>query len=154
MWSVWLVFCDWGFYFVWPLMNKNNRLMEAFWWERLTVGAKGSCSDCWWVGPSSVIFNPIFCWWKWLCSLPFVWPEGKEPTGDSWTLTGKSVSFCCGDSSSFSWPLGRTRFHLCPPKVRFPVLWKFCNQIPLASKVKLPRGSQSLCQIPRLGNLL
>ena len=34
------------------------------------------------------------------------------------------------------------------------VLCKFCNQIPLASKVKLPGGSQSLCQIPRLGNLL
>ena len=35
-----------------------------------------------------------------------------------------------------------------------PCLCKFCNQIPLASKVKLPGGSQSLCQIPRLGNLL
>ena len=35
-----------------------------------------------------------------------------------------------------------------------PVLWKFCNQIPLAFKVKLPGGSQYLCQIPRLGNLL
>ena len=35
-----------------------------------------------------------------------------------------------------------------------PVLWKFCNQIPLASKVKFPGGSQSLCPIPRLGNLL
>ena len=35
-----------------------------------------------------------------------------------------------------------------------PVLWKFCNQILLGSKVKFPRGSQSLCQIPRLGNLL
>ena len=35
-----------------------------------------------------------------------------------------------------------------------PVLCKFCNQIPLASKVKYPGGSQSLCQIPRLGNLL
>ena len=35
-----------------------------------------------------------------------------------------------------------------------PVLWKFCNQIPLASKVKFPRDSLSLCQIPRLGNLL
>ena len=33
-----------------------------------------------------------------------------------------------------------------------PVLWKFCNQIPLA--FKLPGGSQYLCQIPRLGNLL
>ena len=35
-----------------------------------------------------------------------------------------------------------------------PVLWKFCNQIPLASKVKFPGGSQSLCRIPRLGNVL
>ena len=35
-----------------------------------------------------------------------------------------------------------------------PVLCKFCNQILLASKVKFPVGSQSLCQIPRLGNVL
>ena len=35
-----------------------------------------------------------------------------------------------------------------------PILCEFCNQIPLASKVKFPGGSQSLCQIPRLGNLL
>ena len=34
-----------------------------------------------------------------------------------------------------------------------PVLWKFFNQIPLAFKVKIPGGSQSLCWIPRLGNL-
>ena len=35
-----------------------------------------------------------------------------------------------------------------------PVLWKFCNQIPLASKVKFPGSSQSSCPILRLGNLL
>ena len=35
-----------------------------------------------------------------------------------------------------------------------PVLWKFCNQISLGFKVKFPGGSQPLCQIPRLGNLL
>ena len=35
-----------------------------------------------------------------------------------------------------------------------PVLWKFCNHITLASKVKFPGGFQSLCWIPRLGNLL
>ena len=35
-----------------------------------------------------------------------------------------------------------------------PVLWTFCIQIPLAFKVKFPGGSQSLCQIPKLGNLL
>ena len=31
-----------------------------------------------------------------------------------------------------------------------PVLWKFCNQIPLAYRVKFPGSSQSLCPIPRL----
>ena len=35
-----------------------------------------------------------------------------------------------------------------------PVLCKFCNQIPVASKVKFSWSSQPLCQIPRLGNLL
>ena len=34
------------------------------------------------------------------------------------------------------------------------VLWKFCNQIPLASKVKFSGDSQSLCQISSLGNLV
>ena len=36
----------------------------------------------------------------------------------------------------------------------FPVLWKFCNQIPLASNIKFPWGSQSLCRIPGLQSLL
>ena len=35
-----------------------------------------------------------------------------------------------------------------------PVLCKFYNQIPLASKVKLPGDSHSPCWIPSLGNLL
>ena len=35
-----------------------------------------------------------------------------------------------------------------------PILCKFCNQIPLASKVKFSGSSQSLCWIPRLGNLV
>ena len=38
MWWVWLVFCDCGFHSVCPLMYKDKRLMEAFWWERLIVG--------------------------------------------------------------------------------------------------------------------
>ena len=45
MWSDWLVFCDCGFQFVCPLMEKDKRLMEASWWERLTEGEIGSCSD-------------------------------------------------------------------------------------------------------------
>ena len=35
-----------------------------------------------------------------------------------------------------------------------PVLREFCSQIPLASIIQFPGGSQSLCWIPRLGNLL
>ena len=31
------------------------------------------------------------------------------------------------------------------------VLWKFCNQIPLTSKVKCPGGSQSLFRSPDVG---
>ena len=47
MWSVWLVFCDCGFHSIYPLMDKDTRLMEASWWQRLTEGETGSCSDGW-----------------------------------------------------------------------------------------------------------
>ena len=40
------------------------------------------------------------------------------------------------------------------PESVSPVLCKFCNQIPLASEVKFPGDSQSICQIPRLGIML
>ena len=45
MWSVWLVFCDCGFQSVCPLMEKDKRLMEASWWQRLTAGETGSYSN-------------------------------------------------------------------------------------------------------------
>ena len=41
MWSDWSVFCDCGFQSVYPLMEKDNRLMEASQWERLTGGKLG-----------------------------------------------------------------------------------------------------------------
>ena len=44
MWSDWLVFCDCPFQSVCPLMEKEKRLNEASWWERLTEGDIGSCS--------------------------------------------------------------------------------------------------------------
>ena len=44
---VWLVFCACGFHSVCPLMDEDKRLVEASWWERLTVGESGSCSDGW-----------------------------------------------------------------------------------------------------------
>ena len=45
-----------------------------------------------------------------------------------------------------------TRFCLCSPRVCFPSPVEVHNQIPLGSN--FPGGSQSLCWIPRLGNLL
>ena len=47
MWAVWLVFSNCGFQSVCPLMDKDKRLMEASWWESLTVEVTGSCSDGW-----------------------------------------------------------------------------------------------------------
>ena len=50
-----------------------------------------------------------------------------------------------------------SRFGLCPPRLESlfsAVLWKPCNQIPLAFKVRFLRNSQSLCQVPRLGSLM
>ena len=38
MWLVWLVFCDCGFHSVGPLMHKDEKLMEASWWEILMRG--------------------------------------------------------------------------------------------------------------------
>ena len=67
--------------FLWLLFSfclpsiKDKRLVEASWWERLTVGETGSCSDG--QGHSQWIFNSIFYWWVGLCSLPVVWPEAK-----------------------------------------------------------------------------
>ena len=45
--------------------------MEASWWERLTEGETGSCSDG--PGHAQKIFNPIFCQWVELCSLPVIY---------------------------------------------------------------------------------
>ena len=75
LWSVWLVFHDCGFHSVCSLMDKDKRLMEAFWWERLTKGETGSCSDG--RHHAQWILNPIFCRWAGLCFLPVVWPETK-----------------------------------------------------------------------------
>ena len=93
------------------------------------------------------------------CCARCPWPRGSPlsthaSTRDSWTLTGKSGSVCCGVTALFSWILVCTRSWCALQESVSPVLWKVFNQIPLASKVKFPGGPQSLCGIPRLGNLL
>ena len=60
----------------------------------------------------------------------------------------------CG-ACSFLLSPGAHKVLIVPSKSLFPQSSvKFCNQIPLDSKVKFSRGSQSLYQILRLGNLL
>ena len=54
------------------------------------------------------------------------------------------------------WVLVCTRLCVYPPRVEplfSPVLWKSCNQIPLAFKARFSADSSSSCQIPRLGRL-
>ena len=50
MWLDWLVFCDCGFQSVCPLIEKDKRLMETSWWERL----RGNWVLFWWAGQCSV----------------------------------------------------------------------------------------------------
>ena len=72
----------------------------------------------------------------------------------SWILTGRSGSVYCRVTSLSpeSWcTQGLVR---ALQESVSPVLWKFCNQIPLAIKVKFPGSSQSLCQILGLWNTL
>ena len=51
------------------------------------------------------------------CSRP---PLTHASARDSWTHKGKSGSVSCVVTAPFSWVLVRTRFCLCPPRVRFP----------------------------------
>ena len=81
-------------------------------------------------------------------------PCRSTSTRDSWTLPGSLGQSLVGTLflSPVSWCA--QGFVCAPQESVSPVLCKFCNQIPLASKVKFPEGSKSLCQLLRLGNLL
>ena len=87
--------------------------------------------------------------------LSLSWAPDPASTGDPPTLAGGFGSVS-GGLTSFLWVLVCARFCLCPPRLESvfpPVLWKSCNQIPLAFKVRFPGDRQSLYQIPRLGSL-
>ena len=43
--SIWLALCNCGFQSVCPLMDKDNRLVEASWWDVLPVLESAFCSD-------------------------------------------------------------------------------------------------------------
>ena len=55
-------------------------------------------------------------------------PMPQQATTDPYLrqrLMAKSWSVSCGVTAPFSWVLVYSRFHLCPPRVCFPVLCKF-----------------------------
>ena len=95
MWSVWLLFCDFDFHSVCPLMDKDKRFMEASWWERLTVGKTES-----WILPNihwkdwcwSWSSNTLGTWWEELTHVkrPWYWErlkaggEGDDRGWDGW----------------------------------------------------------------------
>ena len=91
MWLDWLVFCDCGFQSVYPLMEKDKRLMKTSWWDRLTMGETGSCSvgkailsksliqfsvDGWNCVPSLLL-----TWGQTMVEvMKLMWPPSKDPT--------------------------------------------------------------------------
>ena len=109
-------------------MDKVKRLMEDSLWERLR-GKLGLVL----MGGAMLSKSLIqFCVNGRGC-VPSLWfvPNQHFTFGDCWTLTGESGSVSYGVTAPFSWVLLHTRFCLCPPRVCFPVLSKFCSQIPL-----------------------
>ena len=150
MWSILLVFCDCVFHSVYPLIRIRIRSLwklpdgRDWLWEKLgLVLMAGPCSVNFYSNfllMNRVVFPP--------CCLAWV------SAGDSWTLTGKSDQSLVGTLllSPGSWC---TQGFFCARQESVsPGLWTFCDQIPLASRVKFPGSSPSLCQIPRLENLL
>ena len=60
--------------------------------------------------------------------------------GDSWILTGNSGSVSCGVTAPLSWVLVHTGLCLCPPRVCFPVLYKFWQLCGGVNGNLLPEG--------------
>ena len=135
--SVWLVFCDCGFHSACPLMEKDKRLMEASWWERLIGagdwvlmgGAKLSKSliqfsiDGWTCVPCLLFGLRPNCQ-----SMPLPETPGHSQASLAQSLVGSLLlspgfrgiqNFVCALQESVS-----------------PVLCKFCNEDPVQSKKK------------------
>ena len=73
------------------------------------------------------------------------------------TLVGSFGSVSSVVTAPVLWVLVHAKFCLCLPSLEslfLSVVWKACNQILLALKARFPGDFQSLCWIPRLGNLM
>ena len=79
-------------------------------------------------------------------------PPTHTSARDSWTPTASLAQSLVGSLLLSPGSSCAQGFVCALQEFASPVLWKFCNQIPVA--FKFPGGSQSLCRIHRLGNLL
>ena len=73
------------------------------------------------------------------------------------TLVGSFGSVSSVITAPLLWVSVHAKFCLCLPSLEslfLSILWKACNQILLALKARFPGDFQSLCWIPRLGNLM
>ena len=114
MWSVWLVFCDCGFHSVCLLMDKDKRLMEASWWERLTVQETRSCSNRWAMLSKSLIQFSVDgrgCVPSLLFDLRPNYSGGNEDNGD--LLQKVPCRHCC---TQCLWPCSRPPPTYASPK--------------------------------------
>ena len=127
--------------------DKDKRLMEASWWERLgldlmggamlsksliqfSVDGRGCIPSLFDLRPNygggnednSDLLQKVPCTH---CHTQCLWPCSRPPptyasTRDSWTLSGNSGSVSYRVTAPFFWVLVHTWFCLCPPRVCFP----------------------------------
>ena len=168
MWSVWLVFCDCGFHSYCPLRIRIRGLWkppDGKNWLWGTLGlvlmdrAMLSIIFCWWVGLCSLpVVWPKAKQWegygngnllqKGLCQhcciqCPYRVAGHCHP-GLHWRFLDTQrqvlISLMSGHYFFLLGP-GAHRFVCALQESISLVLWKFYNQIPLASKIKFPGGS-------------
>ena len=101
--------------------------------------------------------------WTWVACIAgrvfTIWASGGSDdllslTNYTFIQPTRSGSVSCEVPVPFPWVLVHARFCLWPRRVESlfpPFLWKSCNEIPLAFKVKFPGDSLSLCWMPWLG---
>ena len=163
MWSVWLVFCGCCFHSACPLMDKDKRLMEASWGERLTVGVTGSLCCMTWGQTMVEILKIMVTSFKrshaCTAALTATNPAAGhcQPTPPSETpghSPGSLRQPLVGSLLLYPGSWWSQDFVFAFQGSVSPVLCKFWNQIPLASKVRFSGSSQPFFHILRLGNLL
>ena len=146
---------------LWGLYNLPGG--RDWWWEKLVLVLVGRAlltkaliqlsADGWFCTPSLVVFltwgDPTL---RYMGSMVRLMASFKSvdtnddlslcthaSTGDPLTLAGSFGLVSCWVTAPFLWVLVHTRFCSCPPRLEPlfpPVLWKSCNQIPLAFKVR------------------